>query len=851
MIAVALKGLAGRKVRALLTAFAVVIGVSMVSGTYVLTDTMQKAFDGIFTASYDDTDAVIAGKQVVESSSSGSAQVPASLLKQVQALPQVAAAAGTIGGDDSSEAEIIGRDGKALSSGGSPPLGLGYDAENPQFSPLKLQSGAWPKGSGQVVVDAGTAEEENYRAGDSVVISTFGEQRRYQVTGVATFGDVDSLGGATMAVFDLRTAQKVLHKEGVYDGISITAKEGTSPAELVEAVQPLVPASLEVNDSEKQAEEQAAEADEGLSYIRYFLLGFGGIALFVGAFVIFNTLSITVAQRTREYATLRTLGASRRQVMRSVVIEGIVIGLLASVIGLFLGIGIAKGMNELFKAMGTDLPEAGTVVAARTIVLSLVLGTAITLVASVLPARRATRVPPIAAVREGATLPASRFAAHSVKAAVGVVVAAVVAISAGVFVSGLSGGAMALLMGGGVLALFVGVALAAPHLVKPLARLVGWPARRAGGVAGELAGANATRNPSRTASTAAALMIGLTLVTVVAVLGAGLRGSVDSAVTDQVDAAYVLSAKDGVPFAAAEGDRLAKVEGVTAATHVRNDKALIAGEDRDVTGIDPATIAGFYRFAWTDGSDATLGRLGDDGALVTEAYADDRGLAVGERLSLQSPSGEERTVVVRGIYDPPRIDELLGDVSISQRAFDDAFPQPKNAFTFLDGRPEAKTALDAATVSYNDATFHTGEGFGEERTKSFASFLAMLYVLLAFSVVVSLFGMVNTLVLSVFERTRELGMLRTIGMTRRQSRRMIRHESVITALIGAALGLPLGVFLAALVTQALSAYDVGLTLPVPMLAAFTAVAVLAGIAAAILPARRASGLNVLDALHYE
>ena len=563
--------------------------------------------------------------------------------------------------------------------------------------------------------------------------------------------------------------------------------------------------------------------------------------------MIFNTLSITVAQRTREFATLRTLGASRKQVMRSVVIEGLVIGLLASVIGLFAGFGLAK----LLSAIGGELPEAGMVFALRTVLVSLALGTVITVLASVVPARRATRVPPIAAVREGSTLPPSRFAAHSLKTAVIVTAASVVAICIGVFASGLATLAVVLLLGIGILGLFVGVAFAAPHMVKPLTRLVGLPARRSGGVAGELANANSVRNPSRTASTAAALMIGLTLVTVVAVLGAGMRNTVESAVTDQVTAAYILNGNDGEPFEAAEGDALARVPGVTAASHVRVDKALVAGKEQDVTGVDPATIARFYRFDWTDGSDAAVARLGTDGALVTQTYADDHDLAVGDPLPIQTASGDKLTVAVRGIYDPPEIDQMLGPISITQQAFDKAFPQPKNRFTFLDAGPDANQALTAASADFSDADVHTGAAFASDYTKGFASFLNFLYVLLAFSVVVSLFGMVNTLVLSVFERTRELGMLRTIGMTRRQARRMIRHESVITALIGAALGLPLGIFLAGLVTQALSKYDIAFSIPIPELVAFTIVAILAGLAAAIMPARRASRLNVLDALHYE
>jgi putative ABC transport system permease protein len=290
---------------------------------------------------------------------------------------------------------------------------------------------------------------------------------------------------------------------------------------------------------------------------------------------------------------------------------------------------------------------------------------------------------------------------------------------------------------------------------------------------------------------------------------------------------------------------------VKVASHVRNDTAIVAGDERDVTGVDPATIGRFYTFDWTDGSAAAVARLGQDGALVTKTYADDKHVAVGKRLSIETPSGDKRTVVVAGIYDPPEIDQMLGEVTIGQQAFDASFPQPRNKFTFIDAGSGASAGLSAVTAGFSDATFHTGDAFAKDYTKDFASFLQMLYVLLAFSVVVSLFGMVNTLVLSVFERTRELGMLRTIGMTRRQARRMIRHESIITALIGAALGLPLGIFLAALVTQALSQYDVGLSIPVSTLVGFTVVAILAGIAAAVVPARRAARLNVLDALHYE
>jgi putative ABC transport system permease protein len=847
MIAVALKGLAGRKLRALLTAFAVVIGVSMVSGTFILTDTMQKTFDGLFDASYEGTDAVIAGKQIVQSSTSPSATIPDTLLDRVKALPEVGAAAGMVNPQAVNAADILGRDGKPVAQES---MGASVDPANTRFSPFKLKTGAWPAGPHQVVIDAGTAQKHGFALGDTVKVATATGTAPYEVTGTARFGDVDSLGFGSIAIWDVDTAQKVLDRAGRYDTISLAAAKGTPAAELVRAVRPLLPSALEVKDTAAQADEASAELDKGMAYIRYFLLGFGGIALFVGAFVIYNTLSITVAQRTREFATLRTLGASRKQILRSVRLEGLVLGLVASAIGLVLGFAIAKGMLVLFSALGVDLPKSDTVFALRTVLVSLLLGTGITLLATMLPARRATRVPPIAAVREGSTLPPSRFAAHSAGAGLGVVLASVAAIAAGTF-GGVGGLALGLLLVLGVLGLFLGIALLAPRLVGPLARVVGWPARRAGGVAGELAGANALRNPGRTASTAAALMIGLTLVTVVAVLGAGLNASTKHAVSDQLRADYVVDGTNGLPFAAAQGDELARVPGVTAASQVRSDKALVDGEEIDVTGIDAATIGRFYRFDWEAGSEQALARLGADGALVTKSYADGHDLRVGGRLALQTPSGEKRTLVVRGIYDPPRVRALLWNVSLPQATFDAAFPTPRNAFTFVAADPGAGPALKAVVADSADAKLHTGAAYAEDATKDAATFMAMLYVLLAFSVVVSLFGMVNTLVLSVFERTRELGMLRAIGMTRRQVRRMVRHESVITALIGAALGLGLGLFLAALATRALSDYGVSFSVPVPTLAGFTLVAVLAGIGAAILPARRAARLRVLDALHYE
>ncbi len=848
MIRVALKGLAGRKLRAALTALAIVLGVAMISGTYVLTDTIDGAFDTLFVESYAGTDAVVSGRAAFEEDFTIPPSFPQTVLDDVRALPDVDAAVGGI----SDFAQLTDKSGDVISTMGAPALAFGVDPSEPRFIPLELESGSWATGPGEVVIDAGTAKDEGYEVGDTIGVVAEGPVREFTIAGIAKYASVDSIGSATFAVFDVPTAQQVFDKEDLLDGIQVAAKEGVTPERLVSEIRPILPPGTEVQTGAQQAQSDSQDLEEFTKFIRYFLLAFGGIALFVGAFVIFNTLSITVAQRVREFATLRTIGASRRQVLGSVLLEALVIGLVASAVGLFLGLGLAKGLNSVLVSLGLDLPRSGTVFAGRTVLVSMLAGVLITLVAGVFPAVRATRVPPIAAVREGATLPRSRLARFSPYLSVLTVAVGVALLVYGVFVDGLGVGQRLGALGGGCLVLFVGVALVSPRLVRPLASALGWPATRVGGAAGRLARENAMRNPSRTAATAAALMIGLALITFVAVLAQGIRNSVGDAIDEQVNADYVVVSEDGFsPFDPAVDTALAEVPG-TSVSGVRGGRALVEGKKENVTGVDLATIGDVYDFAWIEGSDEALLRLGGDGAILEKSLADDLGLSVGSPLRFTSPSNEALDLVVKAIYEAPPFWEMLGNLSVSNGAFDFAFQDPQNLYTFIsvDDRA-AGEALAGVAESFPTLKLDTKQGFSEAQQDSIQPLLNLLYVLLALSVIVSLFGIVNTLVLSVFERTRELGMLRAVGMTRRQVRRMIRHESVITALIGAALGMVLGIFLAVLVTQALADEGLSFSVPVTSLVVFAVVAVVAGIVAAIFPARRASRLNVLEALQYE
>ena len=930
MTLVAIRGLLGRKLRATLTAIAVILGVAMISGTYVLTDTIQGAFDAIFSESYRGTNAVVTAKTAFEPTAEGEtgfvqATLPQSDLEKTRQVDGVSAALGGVAG----EAQIIKKDGKVLTSGGAPSLGFSVDPSQPRFNSLTLAQGAWPK-TNEVAIDEASYKKGDFQIGEGIQIASRGPAETMKLSGVVRFGALSSLGGATIAAFDLATAQRMFDKVGRLDQIRVAADNGVSTPQLIDNLKQGLGPTVRVRSGEGQADKDASGTNEFISFLQRFLLAFAGIALFVGSFVIANTLSITIAQRTREFATIRTIGGSRRQVLGSVILEALVIGVVASVIGLFLGFLLARGLNALFDAVGFTLPKVGLVYKPRTVIVALLVGTLVTLLASLRPAFRATRVPPIAAVREGAELPEGRFARWRPYVAVLVAVAGFAALSYGLFRSGLGTTQVLLWMGVGALLIFFGVAMFASRIVRPLADavspvgtamvavfsvmfypilfgywllryglfehragipkrigafllgtlltfflllpvvvlvmwLVGklgwytpeWPVERPGIIADKssrgLARENAQRNPQRTASTASALMIGLALVTLVAVLAQGIRQTFLNSVDQQFVADYAITAQNNfspLPIAveqAAEG-----VEGVTAASGIRFGQARIDNSTQTIGGVDADTPKTIH-IDWVNGDDAVTARLGMDGAIVKEDWAKDRNLTVGSPVKLLTPSGKTLDTKIEGIFDEPTGGSPFGNVNISSEAFDANYEQPTNSYTFLNMRggvtDENTARLNLALTDFPNAKVQDQQEFKDNQVAGLSAVLNILYVLLALSVIVSLFGIINTLALSVFERTRELGLLRAIGMTRRQTARMIRQESVVTALIGAVLGILLGIALGGLLVARIDFIE--FSLPVVTLIVVALAAIVVGIIAAILPARRASRLNVLEALQYE
>jgi putative ABC transport system permease protein len=853
VIKLALRGMAERRLRSALTGIAVLLGVAMIAGTYVLTDQIHAAFSDINQTANQGRDAVISQDTGFTSSfQTQEEQLPQSLVARVRRQPEVARAAG--------ELQAFGSlvvDGKLIENRGQP--GFVFSAMPSGLDPTDAVEGRDPTAPGEIAVSSDLAHDEGIRIGDQVELSTNKGVQRVHVVGLVDFGSSGSAAGFGFTIATLQDLQRWYDKRGQVTEIAVASKPEVSSSELVRRLESIVPRGAQVQTGEQNADDATRETTDSInSFLGPALLAFAGAALLVGAFIIFNTFSISVAERTREFASLRTLGATRRQVLGSISAEALAIGVVASVAGLVAGLGFAAGVAKLFDAAGSSIPTAGLELRPRTIALGLGVGITITLFSSLVPAARATRVPPAIALQEGARLPRGRLSRLTPPIGALVLAIGLALLALGLFGSGPAVNRLLEMAFGAVLC-FVGVALLSRYLVVPIAGAVGFPLERFSSVVGRLARENAQRNPGRTAITAAALMVGLGLVVFVAVFAAGLNASVSGSIDRLLTADLVVRTDTGfnpIPREAARD--LARVPGVEASVPFTFDQLKVNGRPSNpiydiVSAADPRTFGDVYKFDWIDGSDATLDDLGPGKALIEQQFAKARHVDVGDTYRVETPSGGKATFTAIGEYKDPLLFQGMIVAPETLRAIS---PARDPLMILATDEPGASPAAVEAAAARALTKFPIAEvtdqaGLRDQVREQTNQIVYLLYALLGMSVVISLFGIANSLFLSIHERTREFGLLRAVGATRSQVRRMVRYESVITAVIGGLLGTVIGIGFAAMITASLSGLGLSFSLPVGQLVVFLALAVAVGVIASVLPARRGSRLDVIQSLHYE
>ena len=851
MMSIALRGMAERKLRSVLTTIAVLLGVSMIAGTYVLTDQIRGGFTELQESVYQGVDVEVSPKTSFSSQFSIARPLDEGLVARIEQVPGVAKAGGEVwaaGG-----LVIDGKLKKATGGGGT----IITTSSVAPFNPATDVEGRLPQRSGEVAVLRDTADKRGIVLGDRIGIAGRAGVAQVTVVGSYELGSTNA-GGTDVISAPLDDIQRWFDREGEVSSINVAADEGVAPGELVKRISPVIPSNAEVRTGKAAADETAADINEQIGgFLTPALLAFAGAALLVGAFIIFNTFTITVSERTREFAMLRTLGATRRQILGAVGFEALVIGVSASIAGMALGLLFAKAIASLFESAGFGIPTSGLELAPRTIAVSLLVGVGVTLVAAMAPARRATRVPPIAALQRGGQPTPSRHPRRAPVAAAIVVLLGVALLGAGLFASGPATSRLSL-MALGVVLLFIGIALSARWFVRPVAGAVGWPVERLFGEPGLLARENSMRNPGRTATTAAALMVGLGLVVFVAVFANGIKASFNDTVTRTVASELVVRSESMRPIPADATDAIAALPEVGAYSDVLLDQVKVNGEKSSVVtdimnGVNSFQIGGVYDIDWVEGDHSVLARLHGTNAIVEEQFAKAHDVGVGDSYNVETPTGGKARMRVIGIYHDP---QMLQGTIVSKRLFDRIsaardpwiiFAQPSAGA----GVEAAKAAVDQALQPFPIAEVNTRAEFAEAETEALDQFVYLLYALLAMSVIISLFGIANSLFLSIHERTREFGLLRAVGATRAQVRRMVRYESVITAVIGGLLGILVGLVFAFLVTESLGDLGLGFSVPGGQLLVFLALAVIVGVVASVVPARRGARLQVLEAMRAE
>ncbi|HWD47908.1 MAG TPA: FtsX-like permease family protein [Actinomycetota bacterium] len=844
-----LKGLLAHKLRLAATALAIVLGVSFVAGTYVLTDTIKASFDNLFQQVTEGIDVAVRSEETFGGFETGEVRdpMPASLLDRIRQVDGVRVAEGSVTG----YAQLVGKDGKAVTTGGAPSLGVSFNADTAFTAGSTIRSGRLPTGPTELAIDAKTAEDTGYQVGDRVKVLFQGPAREFTVSGIIGFGEADNLGGARLVGFELATAQEVLNREGRFDEIDIAAEEGVTPEQLRDRVRAAIDnPKYEVLTGQELAEDTAAQINDTLGrFLGTALLAFAFIALLVGAFLIFNTFTIIVAQRTRELALLRCLGASRRQVMSSVLLESVVVAVVASLVGLGLGVLIANGLKALLSGfLGADIPTTGIVFLPRTVVVALLVGLIVTVLAALMPALKATRVPPVAALQPETAFAPTGFRKRRIVFGVLVTAVGVALLLAGLY---RSEGNELLNIASGAVVVFLGVAVLSPLIARPLARVIGWPFARAFRLPGDLARQNAMRSPRRTASTAAALMIGLALVAFVSILAASIKASTTEILEDTVSADYILMNDNFQPFSPEAAERLAEQPELAAVAGMRFAPWKLDGVGKGLQGIDPAAFQQVVRTEVTAGN---LDDLASGGLAVRDQVAEANGWTVGTRVPMEFPRTGVEQVPVKAIY---KDNSLNGDYLLGLATYERAYADQADSQILIKAAPgvapaDSRAAIDRVMADFPNVTVRDQAEFRDEQARQIDQIINLFYSLLGLAIVIALFGIVNTLGLSIFERIRELGLLRAVGATRGQLRSMIRWEAVIIAVLGAVLGLAVGVFFAWTMVQALTSEGITeFVLPGGQLVLFVVAAGVAGILAAVGPGRRAAKVDVLRAIATE
>ena len=847
MFKVAVRGVLAHKLRLALTALSIVLGVGFVVGTYVLTDTIDRTFTDLFSQTTKGIDvAVRTSEAFTGEAGEQRAPVPAAVLDDVRAVPGVQVAEGSMVG----YAQFVAKDGNPVTTGGAPTLGFSISEAPELREATSLRHGALPTHADDVVVDANTAEEHDFAIGDRVRILFQGSPAEFTISGIIGFGTADNLAGATLAGFTPDTAKRVLNRPDRFDEIDVVAAPGVDKEALREQVADAVGPTYQTLTGKQLADESAKAVGQFTEFINYALLTFAFIALFVGSFLIVNTFSIILAQRTRELALLRCIGAGQSQVLGMVLIEALFIGLVGAVVGLGVGVLVALGLRGAFATIGADLPSGGLVVEPRTIVVGLVVGVAVTLLASLIPALKAIRVPPVAALREQVITP--RTKAGWLRTTIGtfVTLAGVALLFAGLYV--LDDNEL-ITVGAGAVVLFLGIAVLSPLVARPLARFLGWPFARWAGEPGVIARGNAMRSPRRTASTAAALMIGLALVSLVTIFADSIKLSVSTTLEETIAADYILTGPSATSlgFSPELADKLGAQDEIDSAAGVRLGIAKIDGADQQLYGVDPAAYDRTVRTV-TDAGRMT--DLAGGGIAVRADLAERNGWRVGDRVPMTFPLGGESAETVKAVYQD---NEINGPLLLSLTDYERHYADQLDLLALVKAAPGAsadvsRDAVERVVADFPGVQVRDQAQYKEEQFRQINQLLVLFYLLLALAVVIAFIGIVNTLALSVLERVRELGLLRALGMTRTQLRSMIRWEAVIIAVLGAVLGLVVGTFLGWTLVRALR--DQGITefgLPVGSLLIFVAAAAVAGVLAAVLPGRRAARLDILRAITTE